>query len=107
MYPNRINHFKVAGYVKLSIDKHSKKNEMGLAWRAGAINDLVADAVLNILLDIKEGQEPLSASETSLLLSVSDLLKQRYNYVNLDLKTLNIHLKVDDCDVTLLRNGKV
>lgn len=95
----------VANAVRISIDL-GKKTEAQLQWRTSSTNDLVADAVMNILLNDKN-LFARSASEAALLYTVHMLLKERFKDTNLDLKTMTISMTVDGVKVSLNKNGKI
>eukprot|EP01080_Neovahlkampfia_damariscottae_P008994 gene8994-1093_t len=97
--------FCIGKHVKIIYDMHDKKEQINLQWNTSTDNDLIADAVLQILLGTKE--QIHSATETSLMQTVYLLLSERFKDISFDTKKVEIHLFYNNTKVVIDKNGKI
>lgn len=95
---------KCSKSVELIVDK-KKKNQIEIRWNTNITNDLIADSILQILLNTKE--QVHTASEASLMYTVYELLCERYEKCDFDHQNLMITIIMDDKKVIISKNGKV
>jgi hypothetical protein len=96
---------RICGVVEVKVNLKNNVGSLEITWGANVTNDLIADGVLQVLLN--SNSLNFSATEASLMYTVYQLLCERYENVVFNEKDLMIKLTMGESVAIVNKNGKI